>query len=260
MIIALENKAKLDIFVALFQLLKSWNSCIQLCFDKEHISIQTMDKSHVCLVNITISSKWFSQYDVVTNTSFTVDTNQFSIILNYALKHNKLEINYDENENPDVVYMNLLNSKEFKTDSFDHFFELPLMEVEHESFDIPETEYAVDMSIESKKFSELITELNVFGTELNIKCSEDAIELLSSGGESGKMKVSIPIDDLNEYAINEGESIDVFYSLNHVGKMCTSTKLSNEIGLSMSPNEPMVIKYNLGDDSIATFYVAPKIV
>ena len=41
--------------------------------------------------------------------------------------------------------------------------------------------------------------------------------------------------------------------------MCMSTKLGTEICISISHDYPMNIKYNLGDDSFVSFYIAPKI-
>ena len=41
--------------------------------------------------------------------------------------------------------------------------------------------------------------------------------------------------------------------------MCTSTKLGNTTIVSLSQEYPMSLKYDLGDDSRAIFYVAPKV-
>jgi hypothetical protein len=98
----------------------------------------------------------------------------------------------------------------------------------------------------------------VFGSNLNIVCSEEILEFNASG-DTGKLKVNIPIDDLSEYAIAEGEELDISYSLNHIGKMCLSNKLGQYVSLSISAEYPMAIKYDLGDDSSVAFYIAPKI-
>jgi hypothetical protein len=42
--------------------------------------------------------------------------------------------------------------------------------------------------------------------------------------------------------------------------MCASTKLSKLSNISLSHEYPMSIKYNLGDDSIVSFYIAPKVI
>ena len=42
--------------------------------------------------------------------------------------------------------------------------------------------------------------------------------------------------------------------------MCTSIKLSSTLDVSLSSEFPMLLKYNLGDESKVVFYVAPKVV
>ena len=106
--------------------------------------------------------------------------------------------------------------------------------------------------------SELISQLTLFGDTLDIKCSEETIDLIASG-DIGKMLVNIPIDDLTEYGINEGEIIELSYSLNYIHKMCLTTKLATDVEFCISESYPMRIKYDLGEDSQIMFYLAPKI-
>ena len=256
--LTIENKAKLEMFVALFQLLKNWGSYLSLQFDNDQLYIQSMDKSHICLSSIVIKAAWFSEYSVLEGTNLSVDAASFATMMNYALKHNRLEIT---ESGADKLCINLLNGEDLKTvkDNFDHFFELPLMDVEHETLLIPEVDYDVEFTMDAKKFGELISELMVFGPNLNIVCTEDILEL-NANGEAGKLKVNVPIDSLNEFAISEGEKLDISYSLIHIGKMCLSSKLGNEISLGISAEYPMALKYSLGEGSTVAFFVAPKIV
>jgi proliferating cell nuclear antigen len=273
----IENKAKMEMFVALFQLLKNWGSYLNLHFEKTRLYIQSMDKSHICLSSITISSAWFSSYQIEETTNISLDSTNFAIMMSYALKHSKMEIKFDDAETPDIIFINLSNdsstcaaisepsitkakSKKGKEpqNKFDHFFELGLIDVEQDTLGIPEVDYDVEFCMKSDNFMELINELMVFGTNLNIVCSEEVLEFNASG-DTGKLKVNIPIDDLNEYAIAEGETLDISYSLNHIGKMCLSNKLGQHVSLSISAEYPMAIKYDLGDDSSVAFYIAPKI-
>ena len=260
--LTIENKAKLEMFVALFQLLKNWGSYLSLQFELEQLYIQSMDKSHICLSSIVIKAPWFSEYNVLSQTHLTVDAASFATMMNYALKHNRLEIVYEDStlSESDKLCINLLNSTDTKVkDNFDHFFELPLMDIEHETLMIPDVDYDVEFTMDAKKFGELISELMVFGSNLNIVCTEDILELNSSG-DSGKLKVNIPIDSLNEFAISEGEKLDISYSLTHIGKMCLSSKLGQEVSLGISAEYPMSLKYSLGEESSVAFFVAPKIV
>ena len=282
--LTIENKSKMEMFVALFQLLKNWGSCLNLHFEKTRLYIQSMDKSHICLSSIHISSNWFSHYEIDNPANISLDSTNFAIMMNYALKHNKMEINFEDESDPDTIFINLSsatsnNNISSNTDDvvepkkkgkakvtkvkedhnkFDHFFELGLIEVEQDTLNIPEVEYDVDFTMKSDNFSELISELMVFGSNLNIMCNEEVL-VFNASGDAGKLKVNIPIDDLNEYAIAEGDSLDISYSLTHLGKMCLSTKLGQYVSLSISTEYPMAIKYDLGDNSSVAFYIAPKI-
>ena len=279
--LTIENKSKMEMFVALFQLLKNWGSCLNLHFEKTRLYIQSMDKSHICLSSIHISSDWFSHYEIDNPSNISLDSTNFAIMMNYALKHSKMEIKFEDESDPDTIFINLSSSStssicstvdivepkkkgkvpKVKEDhnKFDHFFELGLIEVEQDTLNIPEVEYDVDFTMKADNFSELISELMVFGSNLNILCNEQVLEFNASG-DAGKLKVNIPIDDLNEYAIAEGDSLDISYSLNHVGKLCLSTKLGQNVCISISSEYPMAIKYDLGNDSSAAFFIAPKIV
>ena len=81
--LSLQNKIKKDIFIALFHLLKNGSSALKLIFNETHLYIQGMDKSHVCLFDIKISSSWFTSYEVLESDfkEISIDTNFFYTIL-----------------------------------------------------------------------------------------------------------------------------------------------------------------------------------
>lgn len=259
--LTIDNKSKQEVFVAIFQLLKNWSSHINMNFEQDKLYIQTMDKSHVCLADIVLNKSWFTVYECSTNNKISVDSTQFAVLINYALKHDVIEILFEDEVNTDKLFVNFLNGEnnnKEKKGSFDHFFELNLIDVEEASLEIPEVDYDVDFMIDSKKLSDVLSELNTFGEELNIKCTEEIIEL-NAYGESAKLKVNISIDDLNEYGITEDGQLNASFSLNHLHKMCCSIKLANTINVLLSSEYPMSLKYSLGDDSLVAFYIAPKV-
>jgi proliferating cell nuclear antigen len=254
MILTIENRKQLEQFVYLFQLLKVWDSHLNLNFNKNGLFIQTMDKSHVCLANINIDSSWFSSYILEQECKIAVNTLHFSLMMNYALKHDKIELKYNDIDEPDKLVINLFNQS---SQGFNHLFELPLMDVEQELLNIPSVDYDVELIIKSLKMNELINDLNVFGNDLTISCSEDNLNLYSSG-DNGKLSIPINIDDLEEYSISEDLNTIMLYGLNHI-KMCLSTKINDIVAFSISLDYPMQIKYELGNNSFIQFYIAPKI-
>ena len=74
-----------------------------------------------------------------------------------------------------------------------------------------------------------------------------------------QLKVNIPVDDLDEYAIAEGEEVSISFSLSHLCKMCLSMKMSSTINVAISGEYPMSLMYNLGDESKVSFFIAPKV-
>ena len=261
----IENKSKIEVFIALFQLLKNWTSHITMNFEKDRLYIQLMDKSHICLADIEIKDKWFSFFECSSNNDISIDSTHFAILLNYGIKHDKIELKYEDEGNLEKLYINFLNDNDNvnkkdkeKKGSFDHFFEINLIDVEKDTLGIPKVDYDVDFTICAKKLTEVFTELNTFGENLNIKCSENIVEL-NSHGDTTKLKINIPVDDLNEYAIAENEEINISFSLTHLCKMCLSMKLCSTINVSLSSQYPMFLNYNLGDDSSVSFFIAPKV-
>jgi len=151
-----------------------------------------------------------------------------------------------------------LISKEHSKGEFNKYFKIPLVDYEYELMEIPAVDYDAEFSIHSKKICEIVSQMMVFGTDIQFNCSEDKIDLVTNG-VTGEMLVNIPIEDLTQYSIVEGEEIQLSYSLSYIYKMCLTNKLSSEIDFFISGESPMKLKYDLGNDSYLEFYIAPKV-
>jgi len=253
--IQISDKKKKDMFVSLFQVLKNCSSLISIIFETEFAHIQGMDKSHVCLFDIKISKKWFSIYEINQLTKICVDSNVFHSIISTKNDNQDIIIKM-ENNNQDILNI-YFDTIEVKKDDFKKSFKMPLAEYDYEEMNIPNVEYDAEFSLSSKQITDMFSQLSNFGNDIIIKCSENDISL-TTNGIKGEMKVDIPIDDLSSYSIVEDEEITLTYSLAYINKMCITNKLSADIDFSLSNECPMKICYNLGDDSLMIFYIAPK--
>lgn len=253
--VIISERSKSDTFIALFQLLKNWSSHITMGFQNDGLHIQSMDKSHICLTKIFIQKDWFLEYNYQEDINVSVDTAHFYSIINYGSDHEQIHL--DSNE--EILFISFININKENTSKYDHFFEISLIDVEDDTINIPIVDYDVDFIIESKKLNEMLSELGTFGTNINVICTEETLEF-NSNDDRSKLKININIDDLDEFSISEGVKLDVTYSLLHFHKMCISQKLSKKVQISLSEQYPMMINYDLGNESKASFYVAPKIV
>ena len=262
--IQLSDKKKKDVFVSLFQTLKNCSSIINMKINSELLHIQGMDKSHVCLFDVKINSIWFNSFEIKKDINLSFDSSVFYSIISSKSDSQNIIITMDD-DNEDTIHIHFIpQEKESKKDDFKghdcfkKFFKMPLTEYDYDEMAIPVVNHDAEFSLSSKQISDIFSQLSNFGNDIIIKCSEEEISL-TTNEVTGEMRVDIPIDDLSSYSIIEGQEIILTYSLSYINKMCITNKLSNDIEFSLSNNLPMKISYDLGDNSLLQFFIAPKI-
>jgi proliferating cell nuclear antigen PCNA len=252
--VVISDKIKKDLFAALFQTLKNCSAVVSAKFMSDKLHIQGIDKSHVCLFDVNIQKDWFSLYDIDDETPMCFDTNIFQILMSTKSEGHEIVIHTNDSDYINIDLVSLEHSK----GEFNKYFKIPLVDNDHQELNVPSVDYDADFAISSKKISEIVSQMMVFGSDIIIKCSEYKIDLVTNG-VTGEMLVTIPIDDLTEYSIIEDENVNLTYSLNYINKMCLTNKLSSEVNFSISKEYPMKISYDLGNDSSLVFYIAPKV-
>ena len=259
--LTISDKSKKDIFISIFQLLKSSSNIVNVIFKEDQMYIQGMDNCHILLFEIVLLSCWFDSYlkQETEHSNICFNTNIFHTIISISQEQDTIVIYYDGvNGEPEAVNIDIESEKKGE---YNKYFKLPLTDLEADLLSIPSSEYDADFTINAKKMLEITSQLMKFGGEsLDIICTEEKISITSTGG-SCEMLVNIPIDDLSEYSIAEDDKVELSFSLNLINKMCLTTKLTPEIAFSISNELPMRIKYDIGDEgkSYVVFYVAPKI-
>ena len=256
--LSIVEKSKKDIFISIFQLLKNCASIVHIIFNETDMYIQGMDKGHVCLFDIKIMASWFDKYEQIPNdkSNICIHTHTLHNVLSMNQEQHSIIIHYIPDPEPETIHIDLINEQNSAGD-FNKYFKIPIADIEIDLLDIPNSEYDADFLINAKKIQELCSQLLIFGDIVNIKCSEEKINLISTG-VNGEMLVNIPMEDLTEFSISEGEYLDICYSLHYIQKMCLTSKLSNDIAFSLSNNFPMKIKYNLDSDSYVQLFIAAK--
>lgn len=256
--ISIINKEKRELLIGLFQIIKNSTNLCNLIFEDEHIHIQGMDKSHICLFDIIIKNKWFDFFQINNNDIMKIcfDSDIFYSIISNKSNDNELLIHF--NDESDFLHIDLKVKESTKKTDVNKYFKIPLLEYEYEELSLPSVDYDAEFTVSSKQIYDITSQMLQFGTDILLLCSEDTINLKSTS-TTGEMLVNISIEDLEEYSITEGEKLELLYSLNYIHKTCLTNKLSNNIRFSLSKEYPMKIEYNLGDDSSLLFYIAPKI-
>jgi proliferating cell nuclear antigen len=225
-------------------------------FETERMYVQSMDSSRVSIFEIELPALWFEEYEIDNPVTIGISSSMIFKVLNTREKSQEMIWTVADTDAEKLEIHFTCENKAI----FDKRFELPLMDLDYELMNIPSTESQAELTIPSGTFANIINQLKLFGETLEIKCDEEKIEMLSLSVDLGKMAVDINIDDLTEYSINEGETMNLSFSLSILHNICMYSKLTKEVEIKLTENFPLKLEYKLGDDGgKMTFYLAPKI-
>jgi proliferating cell nuclear antigen PCNA len=173
------DKKKKENFVSLFSVLKNCSSLINITFNSQIMHIQGMDKAHICLFDVKIHKNWFTSYDIVETIKVCFDSNFFYSIISTKSDNQDLII-FLSDDNLDILNI-VFDSKEVKKGEFKKTFKMNLTEYEYEEMNIPIVEYDAEFTLSSKLISDMFNQLNNFGDDIIIYCSEESVSLTTNG-------------------------------------------------------------------------------
>jgi len=255
--IVITEPTKIQTFAFIFQNIKTFTDSVSVQFDDNGMYIQAMDNSHITIFDIKLKNDWFTTYKVSENINIGINSNIIHKILNIIDKGHTLHIAYSLNsDNIDISFLS--DNK----DILNKEFTMPLIEIDIEQMGIPETDSTAQFTMTSVNFISIIQQLSIFGDSLCICCNEKNIDFIASG-DNGKMTVNIDIDDLDEFAIVEDESLKLNFSLIYLNKIASYSKICKNAEIHLTDNYPVQINYYLDNnntiDNSIRFYLAPQL-
>lgn len=260
--IQLTDHSKCETFTTLFQHMKHFTDLLNVTFTETEMFVQSMDQGHVLVFEIKLAKEWFNVYEIgYGSKTLGISTSLFFKMLNIRDKSQEILLSTDEEEGSDASKLTVqLHNSAIKT-IFDKRFELPLLDIEYDLMEIPEIDHQAEVSLSSSTFATLISQLRVFGEVFTVDCTEESITLTASSQDQGKMTTNIPIDDLQEFAIEENKQLNVAFSLKYMHDICLYQKLAKDISIGISSDYPMKVMYNLDaeiENAHMSFYIAPR--
>jgi proliferating cell nuclear antigen len=277
--VVIRNSERADKFAAIFQHIKLFTEHIAVSCNASHMKMQCMDNAHVAILEMSLPASWFDVYSLTGDEHVRIGFNATFLhrILSSRDKEQQIQLVYSA-EDSDRLMIHLTKSdgesgpgpgpgskKDKKpiatTNTFDKHFELPLIDIEEEGLQIPEIEYTAELAMQSSQFADIVTQLTMFGDTMEVQCSEERIALASTSQEQGKMFVEIGINDLTEFAIDEGANLALSFSLTYLKYFCAYSRISELVSIKFGESYPMRIGYSLGEmeDANLVFHLAPKI-
>jgi proliferating cell nuclear antigen PCNA len=264
----LTNKQKINQFSLIFKNLKNISSEVEMHIQEHRIYIQGMDSGQVCLFEIELKSFWFNEYKFGgKNLRLGINCELIHKIIN--CKEDSQNIRFIAN---DIDKLNItLYPCEGQT-GITKEFELTLVDIDTQLLVVPVVDYDADIEILSTDVANIISQLSLFGKNLNVNCGEKII--FKGSGELGTMSAIIEEEQICMYAIAEDTNINLSFNMDYLVKMVSFSKLNVITKIHFGIDYPMKLQYDLdfaldddGDDNddddevqnYIRFFLAPKI-
>lgn len=221
------------------------------------LSMQAMDSSHVALCFMHLKNEGFDRFRCDKKQSLGLNLASFSKVLKCA--NNDDTVTLKAEEKADTITLMFENRAQSKFMDF----ELTLMDIDSELLTIPDTEYECVIEMDSSEFQKIIRDLQVLGDTCWISCTKEGVTF-SVKGDIGtanivlKHTASTDDKDSKGIKIEMQEAVNLCFTLSFLNHFTKATPLSKKVTLSMSPDIPVVVEYNMEGAGYIRYYLAPK--
>lgn len=238
--------SKSNAFKILIENIGDINSQVNMTLYKNHLYIQGMDPSHVCLFELKLADRWFKEYSVSKDITVGIDLSIVNKIISCCGKTQSIE--FKTGDNSDKITINL---KDGKGTELDKSFETSIYDFEMELLNITDIESDIDISIDAQLLNAVVEQIAVFGDTVRFECSDSGITLISKENKlSTEMKCKIDIDKISAYSTND-EDVNNEYSILYYSKLCKYAKMMKKdatVDIQIALDVPLIMKYNLSSD------------
>lgn len=237
---------KSHIFSNLFTQFKSFTDNLFILLLHQSIFIQSLDLSHVSMMEVSIDKNWFDKYSFQ-NESFGISTELLAKVFQTYKSGQSIQIE---------LFPDYLSVSFFTETKKDKQFKLKLLDIDCENMQVPDQEYSIEFDMGTKMIKSIFDELAIFSDSVSITCSkENGIDLIS---KSDICESCISIDKDKCLSYNVSDNIDICLNLRYLQLFSQFHKLSESVKISMLEEAPIKYEYSIGENSYIRFYLAPK--
>jgi proliferating cell nuclear antigen len=222
-------------------------------FTKEGIMLQAMDSSHVSLVYLNLKSDGFDAYHCSNSLTMGMNIKSFYMILKCASDGDMITLKAQDDPRVLNIVFEANNNREKISE-----YEMKLIDLDVEHFEIPDKEYACVMRFNSPEFKKICTDSLRFGDVITINCTTDGVRFSSSSDKliTGNVTYRSENKDID---IKITQPVGLSFSLQTLIHITKATPLSTFVQLSLTPNEPLLVEYKIEDFGNLKYYLAPNI-
>ena len=266
--ITLQTPNKVAQFACIMKNLKNFSQDIEFIVNENGIYTQGMDGGHCCLFELILKPEWFDSFETDNTYTLGLNCELLAKVLSCLEQNQSIKMQYSDKR--DNLFISL--SPNDGESGIIKVFRIPLIDIEQNLLEIPDTEYTADVTMLSDDFVKLVSQMSIFGSTISFELG-DTIKMTGKG-DNGTMDAIIKEDDILMYAIEEDAKLSLEFSGSYINMMSAFNRLNKQVQINFSENVPMKIQFGLDgfmddeeededeelkDKNFIRLFLAPKI-
>lgn len=249
------------LFKQLIDLCKEILTDINLEILEDGIHMQSMDMSHVSLINFFLSKESFKYYHVSSPTTIALSLKSLSTVL--KCYKNEFDLSFSSKDNnTDVLDIIMLRKMTTDTKTLEnnkqqqYTFSLNLMSIDQEYLSIPNEDAHCTIIMEASDFCDCIKNISSIGNDLELKTVGKLVEF-NVIGDIGKVSMCETFSKKN-MTFTKMDNYTLRLSMRYLQTFCKGNFFSKMVELRIREEQPLQMRYEIENGSFLEFYLAPK--
>ncbi len=216
--------------------------------NKDAIELVAMDPANVAMVIFKLFSSSFVEYKVENPTEIAINLSNLKQILRRA-------------EQSDMISLELEGKSKLKivlSGSSKRKFYLPIIDTDENEQKVPELNFKVKVSMDSKQLSSAIDDADIVADSLSFIAEKNKLTIKAEGDLS-QNETEILAGDNVIISYEGSEKIKSKYSVEYLKKMASASKLSGKCDLHFSEEYPLKLDFVEVDKVSLSFILAPRV-
>lgn len=219
---------------------------INFKMDESEISISCLGFDHVSLIKANFPADFFNDYSCIKPLDIGVSVKNLNKLFSYC----KINMGITMIFNEDDISFHMVNNDVEKE------YVIKQVSIDEDQLQIPDCEYNYVMKMNSREFFEVTKELKDISGDMQLKIRDTKLHFKSES-EIGSVKVKCGLKDFQKNT--EADFLKMQFLSKYFHEFSKAHSLNTYINIEISPEVPVCMSYELFDDAIIKYYLAPKI-
>lgn len=216
--------------------------------------ITGMDAAHICFIDFLLSAEECDSLTCPDPISLGISTGLITKVLSAAATGSDT-ITLSVTEESDQLGLRIENAAQARRADF----ELPLLDIEDATVEVPEMSYEAAVKAKTADIVGMVRDCALFGEVVTLRLDGAGFHMESTGDVGGKAKLTLENTDGREMTL-ENDPVEVSYKIKYLMNILKGgASLASVVDLAFQPDTPIRVVFRFGRNSHFTAYLAPNV-